>query len=74
MSYSQQKESSLSHFHVWGCKVGVRPYNLQSKKLESKTISGYFIGYCVESRGYRFYYPLNTTREIELSILRMILV
>ena len=44
----------------------VRPYNSQSKKLDSKTISGYFIGYCVGSRGSRFYYLLHTTKVIEL--------
>ena len=43
----------------------VRPYNLQSKKLDPKTISGYFIGYCVGSKGSRFYCPLHTTRVIE---------
>ena len=42
------------------------PYNLQSKKLDSKTISGYFIGYFVGSRGSRFYCPLHTTRVIKL--------
>ena len=43
----------------------VRPYNPQSKKLDSKTINGYFIGYCVRSRGSRFYYTLHTIRVIE---------
>ena len=42
-----QKKSSLRHFHVWGYKVEVRLYNPQSKKLDPKTISGYFIGYYV---------------------------
>ena len=59
------KKPSFRHFHVWGCKVEVRPYNLQSKKHDPKTISRYFIGYCVGSRGSRFYYPLHTTRVIE---------
>ena len=43
MRYSQQTRPSFHHFHVWGCKVEVRPYNPQSKKLDPKTISGYFI-------------------------------
>ena len=43
----------------------VRLYNRQSKKLDLKTISGYFIGYYVGSRGSRFYCPLYTTRVIE---------
>ena len=43
----------------------MRPYNLQSRKLDPKTISGYFIGYCVGSRGSRFYCPSHTTRVIK---------
>ena len=60
-----QKKPNLCHFHVWGYKVEVSPYNLQSKKLDLRTISGYFIGYCVISRGSRFYCPSHTTRVIE---------
>ena len=55
----------------------MRLYNPQSKKLDLKTISGYFIGYCVGSRGSRFYCMSHTTRVIEsdrVSVLRMILV
>ena len=52
-----QKKSILRHFHVRGSKVEVRPYNPHSKKLDPKTISGYFIGYCVGSRGSGFNYP-----------------
>ncbi|RVW81965.1 Retrovirus-related Pol polyprotein from transposon TNT 1-94 [Vitis vinifera] len=44
------KKPSLHHFHVWGCKAEVRPYNPQSKKLDPKTISGFFVGYCIGSR------------------------
>ena len=54
-----QKKPSLHHFHVWGCKVKVGSYNPKSKKLYQKTISGYFIGYCVGSRGSKFYCPLH---------------
>ena len=63
MSYGQQKK--LSHFQVWGYKVKVRPYNPQSKKLDPKTINEYFMGYCVGSRGSRFYCKSHTTRVIE---------
>lgn len=59
------KRPSLKHFRVWGYKVGVRPYNPQLKKLDLKIISGFFIGYCVGSRGSRFHCPSNTTRVIE---------
>ena len=60
------KRPSLHHPHVWGCKAEVGPYNPQSKKLDSKIVSGFFIGYCVGSRGSRFYCPSHTTRLIEL--------
>ena len=43
----------------------VRPYNLQSKKLDLKTISEYFIGYYVRSRGSRFYCLPHTIRVID---------
>ena len=59
------------YFVPW---VEVRLHNLQSKKLDQKTISGYFIGYCVGLRGSRFNCSLHTIRVIELSILRIILV
>ncbi|KAH9669477.1 Integrase catalytic domain-containing protein [Citrus sinensis] len=59
------KRPSLRHFHVWGCRAKVRPYNPQSRKLDPKTISGFFIGYCIGSRGSRFYYPSHTTGIIE---------
>ena len=60
-----QNKPRFRHFHVYDCKVEVRSYNPQSKKLDQKTISGYFIGYCVGSRGSRFYCSLHTTRVIE---------
>ena len=44
----------------------VRPYNPQLKKLDPKTIIGFFVGYCIGSRGSRFYCPSHTTRIIEL--------
>jgi len=59
------KKPSLRHFHVWGCKAKVRPYNPQLKKHDLKIVSGFFIGYCVGSRGSRFYCPSHSMRVIE---------
>ncbi|RVW44372.1 Retrovirus-related Pol polyprotein from transposon TNT 1-94 [Vitis vinifera] len=59
------KKPSLHHFHVWVCKAEVRPCNPQSKKLDPKTINGFFVGYCIGSRGSRFYCLSHTTRIIE---------
>ena len=41
------------------------PYNPQSKKLDLKIISGYFVSYAIGSRGSRFYYQTHSTRVIE---------
>ncbi|KAL4351255.1 hypothetical protein GQ457_06G019360 [Hibiscus cannabinus] len=56
---------SLRHIRVWGCPSEVRIYNPQEKKLDPRTISGYFIGYAEKSKGYRFYCPSNSTRIVE---------
>ena len=55
----------MHHFSVWGCKAEVQIYNPQIKKLNCKTISGYFVGYCIGSRGSRFFYPSHTTKIVE---------
>ncbi|KAL5545756.1 hypothetical protein UlMin_005443 [Ulmus minor] len=34
-----------------------RPYKPHEKKLDSKTVSSYFIGYAEQSRGFKFYDP-----------------
>ena len=36
---------SLRHMRIWGCPSEVRIYNPQEKKLNLRTISGYFVGY-----------------------------
>ncbi|KAJ9685151.1 hypothetical protein PVL29_017257 [Vitis rotundifolia] len=56
---------SLRHMRFWGCSSEVRIYNPQEKKLDPRTISGYFIGYAEKSKGYRFYCPSHSTRIVE---------
>ena len=56
---------SLRHIRVWGCPSEVRIYNPQEKKLDPRTISGYFIGYAERSKGYRFYCPSHSIRIVE---------
>ena len=43
----------------------MRIYNPQEKKLDLRTISGYFIGYVERSKGYRFDCPSHSTRILE---------
>ena len=51
------RKPSLKHIHIWGCSFEARPYRPNEKKLDSKTVSIYFIGYSERSRGYKFYDP-----------------
>ncbi|KAL5548640.1 hypothetical protein UlMin_003871 [Ulmus minor] len=51
------QKPSLKHFHIWGCPAEARPYKPHEKKLDSKTVSSYFIGYAERSRGFKFYDP-----------------
>ena len=46
---------------VWGCPSKVQIYNPHEKKLDPRTLSGFFIGYAKTSKGYRFYCPSHST-------------
>ena len=67
-----ERKPSLRHLHVWGCPAEVRVYNPHERKLDARTISGYFIGYPEKSKGYRFYCPNHTTRIVESGNARFI--
>ena len=45
---------SLRHMRMWGCLSEVQIYNPHEKKLDLRTLSGFFIGYAETSKGYRF--------------------
>jgi len=50
------------YLHVWGCQLEIKVYNPQEKKLDARTISGYFISYPEKSKGYMFYYSNHSMR------------
>ena len=60
-----RRKPSLRHLYVWSYPTEVRIYNPLEKKLDSRTITGYFIGYPEKSKGYRFYYPNHSPRIVE---------
>ncbi|KAA0032875.1 Retrovirus-related Pol polyprotein from transposon TNT 1-94 [Cucumis melo var. makuwa] len=66
------RKPSLRHLHVWGCQAEVKIYNPHEKKLDSRTTSGFFIGYPEKSKGYRFYCPNHSTRIVEIGNVRFI--
>ena len=49
------KKPSIKHLHVWGCLAKARPYKPNEKKLDSRIVSCYFVGYSERSRGFKFY-------------------
>lgn len=51
------KRPSIKHLHVWGCSAKARPYRPYEGKLDSRTTSGYFVGYAERSKGFKFYDP-----------------
>ena len=51
------RKPSLKHLRIWGSPAEARPYKPYEKKLDSRIISSYFIGYSERSRGYKFYDP-----------------
>ena len=59
------RKPSLNHLKVWGCSAEVRVYNPHERKLDSRTTSGFFIGYPPASKGFRFYCPGHHTRIVE---------
>ena len=60
-----RRKPSLRHMHVWGCPAEARIYNPREKKLDSRTINAFFIGYPEKSKWYRFYCPNHSTRIME---------
>ena len=67
-----RRKPSLRHLHVWGCPTKARVYSPHEKKLDLRTISGYFICYPEKSKGFRFYCPNHNTRIMETSNARFI--
>ena len=59
------RKPSLNQLKVWGCPAEVRVYNPHERKLDPRTTSGFFIGYPLASKGFRFYCPGPHTRIVE---------
>ena len=55
------KKPSIRHLHVWGCPAEARPYRPNERKLDSRTVSCYFVGYPERSKGYKFYDPSSVS-------------
>ncbi|RDX66847.1 hypothetical protein CR513_54347, partial [Mucuna pruriens] len=49
----------LMNFGLAKKPIKARPYRLHERKLDSRIISCYFVGYVKRSRGYKFYDPTS---------------
>ncbi|GJV45381.1 putative RNA-directed DNA polymerase [Tanacetum coccineum] len=56
---------NLRHFKIWGCPAEAKISKPKTKKLDSRTIRCYFIGYLERSKGYQFYFPNHTTQIVK---------
>ena len=63
---------SIRHLHVWGCQAEIRIYNPQERKLDARTISGYFIGYLEKLKGFMFYCSNHSMRIVKTGNARFI--
>ena len=68
----RNRTPSIRHLYVWGCQTEIRIYNPQERKMDTRTISGYFIGYPEKSNGYMFYYPNHSMRVVKIGNTRFI--
>ena len=66
------RRPSTRHLHVWGCQAEIRIYNPQERKLDARTISGYFISYPEKSKGYMFYCPTHSMKIVKTGNARFI--
>ena len=51
------KRPNIKNLHIWGFPAEARPYRPYERKLDSRIISCYFVGYVERSQGYKFYNP-----------------
>jgi hypothetical protein len=56
---------SLNYLWVWGYPAEAKIFNSNARKLESKTISCYFIGYPEKFKGFCFYCPNRHAKIVE---------
>ena len=52
-----EKSLNIRHLYVWGCPAKARPYMPHEKKLDSRTVRCFFVGYSERSKGFSFYCP-----------------
>ena len=50
-----KRKPNLANIHEFGAAAYVK--NLKARKLDSQALVGHFVGYDIESKGFRIYWP-----------------
>ena len=50
-----KRKPNLANIHEFGAAAYVK--NLKARKLDSRALVGYFVGYDINSKGFRIYWP-----------------
>ena len=58
-----RKKLSIRPLHVWGCSAETRLYKLNERKLDSRIVSCYFVGYLVASS--KSFFEMGNAKFIE---------
>ena len=61
------RKPNLANIHEFGAATYVK--DLKARKLDSQTIVGHFIGYDLESKGYRIYWPTKRTISVKRNVV-----
>ncbi|RDX73103.1 hypothetical protein CR513_47332, partial [Mucuna pruriens] len=56
ISYELWIGKKIKYLHIWGYQVKARPHRPHERKLGSRIVSCYFVGYVKRSQNYKFYY------------------
>jgi hypothetical protein len=60
------RKPTLNYLHVWSYPAEAKLFNPSIGKLDSKTVSCYFISYPDKSKGFRFYCPDRYIKIVEI--------
>ena len=62
-----KRKPNLSNVHEFGAAAYVK--DLKARKLDLRVIVGCFVGYDLESKGYRIYWPTKRTITVERNVV-----
>ena len=65
----EEKRTTLSYLHTWGCLAKVNVPIIKKRKLGPKTVDYVFLGYAKHSVGYRFLVVKSDVHDVKVSTI-----